>query len=266
MTAIETQDLTVSLGSRIVLRGVSLAVERGTMVGLIGPNGAGKTTMLRALAGVQPVESGQVLVGGTAVEVMSRAARARAVSYLPQGANVHWPLAAERVVALGRLLHLHAWGRYGTDDHDAVRRVLDDVDAVRFAERPVTSLSTGERARVLLARALAGDPQVLLADEPVAALDPSHQLDVLDLLRRRCADGLSVLVVLHDLTLAARYCDALVLLVDGAARHHGAPGAVLTTDILRDAYGIEGSLKVTEGVPYVIARKTITRGGGEPVR
>ena len=258
MTTLAVENVSVFLAGRPVLSGASLRAESGTLVGLIGPNGAGKTTLLRAIAGLEATIGGRVDLGDRPMDSLDRAARARSIAYLPQGATVHWPLTVERVVALGRLPHLHAWGSYGPADRAVVQRALEAADAAAFADRPVTALSTGERARVLLARALASEPAVLLADEPVAALDPSHQLDVLELLRRRCAEGLTAVVVLHDLSLAARYCDALTLLVDGSVRQHGSPVEVLAPETLRTAYGIDGAVHETDGVRSVLVRRTLT--------
>lgn len=256
--SISAQDVSVRLAGRLVLRQAGLEAPTGALIGLVGPNGAGKTTLLRTLAGLQPIEGGSIEIGGRPLEAFDRRALARAVAYLPQGARVHWPLTAERVVALGRMPHLHAWSRYDAADRQAVSAALDAVDAGDFAARSVTALSTGERARVLLARVLAGEPAVLLADEPVAALDPSHQLLVLDLLRARCSAGLTAVVVLHDLTLAARYCDRLTLLTEGRTLIEGTPETVLTPDVLRDAYGIDADLRFADGIPQLVARGRVT--------
>lgn len=257
MTALEARGVSVRLGRREVLAGAHFCAREGSLVGLIGPNGAGKTTLLRTMAGVQPIDRGEIFVRDRPLSRYERTALARLVGYLPQGATVHWPLTAERVVALGRMPHLHPWGRYDPADRTAVTRALDAVDAGQFAQRPVTDLSTGERARVLLARALAGDPAVLLADEPVAALDPSHQMMVLELLKARCAEGLTAVVVLHDLTLAARYCDQISLLLDGRLYVEGPPETVLTPGTLKHAYGIDGGLHDADGLPMMVVRRRV---------
>ena len=262
MTALEAREITVRLGRREVLSGAHFRVHEGSLVGLIGPNGAGKTTLLRTMAGIQPIDRGEIFVKDRPLSGYDRTALARLVGYLPQGATVHWPLTAERVVALGRMPHLHPWGRSDPTDQAAVARALDAVDAGQFAQRPVTELSTGERARVLLARALAGDPAVLLADEPVAALDPSHQMMVLELLKARCVEGLTAVVVLHDLTLAARYCDQISLLLDGRLYAEGSPEMVLAPGTLKHAYGIDGGLQDADGVPMMVVRARVLVDGG----
>jgi len=236
---LEADQVGVDFRTNTALGQVSLRLSAGEMVGLIGPNGAGKTTFLRALVGLQSPTRGKVIFQGGDIALANRKVIARAISYLPSGAPCHWPLSVRRVVALGRLPHLTS--REGATAHDAaiIDQVMAQADVVAFADRQVTTLSSGERMRVMVARALAQSPKVLLADEPVAALDPYHQLRVMDLLARLAHGGSGVLAVMHDLSLAARFCDRLVLLVDGAIVAQGSPDQVLTPDRLREAYGVD---------------------------
>jgi iron complex transport system ATP-binding protein len=228
---IAVENIVMRLGRRTVLDGVSLAVNDGEMVGLIGPNASGKTTLMRVLAGLIVPDS------GTATPPLTPAERARSVAYLEQGAQVHWPLAVRRLVALGRLPHLGPFQRPSEADARAIDAALAETDVAALANRPVTELSSGELARVHLARALATAPRVLLADEPVASLDPNHALQVMELLRAQAARG-AVVVVLHDLTLAARFCDRLVLLDRGKVVADGAPMTVLTPETVARIYGV----------------------------
>lgn len=235
---IETRDLTVRLGGAPRVDRVSLSLEPGALIGLIGPNGAGKTTLFRALAGLLPPDEGTVRYDGLSLAETGRRALARKLAYLEQSSESHWPLRADHVVALGRLPH-RRFGRAALrSDAEAVDRAIRAADAERFRDRPMYALSGGERARILLARAFAVEGEWLLADEPVAALDPSHQLGVMETLRRASRSGMGVVVVLHDLTLASRFCDRLVLMKAGCVIGDGAPRDVLTDEAAERAYGI----------------------------
>ena len=248
---IEAQDIAVELGGRRVLDGISLAVPRGQLVAVLGPNGAGKTTLLRALAGLLPYQ-GRVSIAGQDLARISPMERARAVAYLPQGHQADWPLAARDVVAIGRMPHGGGPGHLGARDAAAVDGALAAADARHLADRPVTGLSGGERARVMLARALAVQAPVLLADEPVAALDPGHQLAVMDLLRQAAAGGGTVVACLHDLTMAARFADRVVVVVRGRLKADGPAADVLGTDLLRRVFDIEAVRIEHDGQPVIV--------------
>jgi len=243
MSGLETRNLTVSLGGRVVLDDVSLNVAGGCLTGLIGPNGAGKSTLSRALAGLLPGR-GRVLLDGAPIERTSRLERARKVAYLPQERDVHWPLTVRELVALGRL----PWGDGRSPaDREAVARAMRLADLEALAERRATELSGGERARALLARALATETPILLADEPVAALDPEHQLRVMELLRRHAEAGAAVVVVMHDLFAAARFCGRAILLDQGRVIADGEPDEVLDPENLRRRYHIEAIYPERDG-------------------
>lgn len=252
MSSLAARNIHVSLGGRRILDRVDLAVGPGEVVGLLGPNGAGKSTLLRVLAGVLAPGSGSVLLDGAPVGSISRGRLARRVAYLPQGAECHWPMAVEQVVALGRLPHRRPFAPMGEQDWASVTRAMETTDVAQFRGRSVGALSMGERARVLLARAVAGEPRILLADEPVAGLDPAHQLEVMAMLERMAADGAGVIVVLHDLTLAARHCTRLALLGDGRLVANGDAGTVLSTEHLRDCFGVRALVGESPEGRYVI--------------
>jgi iron complex transport system ATP-binding protein len=266
MTAIDAKNISVKFGAAQILYDVVLAVETGRFVGLIGPNGSGKTTLLRSLAGLQRLAGGGVSIDGRLLTEMTDAARARKMSYMPQGTEVHWPLVVGRLVALGRIPTLNTWRGARGPDQDAVVQALRAVDALHLTDRVVSNLSTGERARVLLARALASNPGILLADEPVASLDLNHQLLVLDVIRDLCSQGMTAVVVFHNLSLAARYCSHLVLLHEGRVFAEGPPTDVLVPNNLRDAYGVDAVLSNDLGVPQVVSFARLDpagdRGGG----
>lgn len=255
---IEARDIAVRLGGATILDGVDIGISPGEFVGLIGPNGAGKTTLLTVLARLRMPDGGQLLYDDSPAGALGRTALARRLAYLAQGTQVDWPLAAEDVVALGRLPHA---GRFGPADSAADRRAVEAAmaaaDIAHFADRPVTTLSGGERMRVLLARALAVEAEILLADEPVAALDPYHQLKVMELLAGAARAGLGVVAVLHDLTLASRFCDRLVLLDGGRVKADGAPGEVLTDAEIGSAYGVASLFGAHDGTRYVLPWRRI---------
>ena len=238
MALLTTSDLTISFGSKPVVDGVSLAIERGELVGLIGPNGAGKTTLLRALVSLVEPDRGVVQLDGAMISELSGRRRARALAYLAQSPAVHWPLAVRRLVALGRLPHLEPWQAPGADDEAAIDAALAATDIVDLQSRTLGTLSGGERRLAILARALAVGADLLLADEPVAALDPGHQLQVMELLKELTRGAHAAIVVLHDLTLAGRFCDRLILLHAGRIYAEGRPDDVLNDANLAEVYGV----------------------------
>jgi iron complex transport system ATP-binding protein len=232
------QGLGVKLTGRVVLTDVSLALASGHLVALVGPNGAGKTTLLRALAGLV-TSSGTVHVSGDALSSLSLRERARRFGYLPQGHIVYWPLPARDIVALGRYPHgATDPARLTAKDAEAVRRAMRATDVMEFSERRVTELSGGERSRVALARVLAVEAPVILADEPTASLDPRHQIDVMKNLRTAADDGTLVIVVTHDLGLAARFADTVLVLSDGRLVSQGAPAEALSEQIVAQVFRI----------------------------
>jgi iron complex transport system ATP-binding protein len=232
------QGLSVTLAGRLVLKDVSLALSSGHLVALVGPNGAGKTTLLRALAGLVPSE-GAIDVGGAALSSLSLRERARRFAYLPQGHIVHWPLPARDIVALGRFPHgATDPARLTPKDTEAVLRAMQATDTIEFSARRVTELSGGERSRVALARVLAVEAPVILADEPTASLDPRHQFDVMKSLRAAADKGVLVIVVTHDLGLAARFADTVLVLSEGRLVSQGAPAQALSEQIMGDVFRI----------------------------
>jgi iron complex transport system ATP-binding protein len=239
MTAFLTaQGVSVNLAGRLVLRDVSLALSPGHLVALVGPNGAGKTTLLRALAGLVPA-TGAIHVGGDALSSLSLPERARRFAYLPQGHLVHWPLPARDIVALGRYPHgATDPARLTPRDAEAVLRAMRATDVVELRARRVTELSGGERSRVALARVFAVEAPVILADEPTSSLDPRHQIEVMKTLRAAADQGTLVIVVTHDLVLAARFADIVLVLSDGRLVSQGAPAEALSEQVMGDVFRI----------------------------
>lgn len=228
----------VSLGGRAVLQDISLSLSTGHLVALVGPNGAGKTTLLRALAGLIPA-SGEIEIGGRALASLSLRERAKRFAYLPQGHIVHWPLASRDIVALGRYPHgATDPARLSPRDAEAVARAMQAADVVQFADRRAAELSGGERSRVALARVLATEAPVILADEPTSSLDPRHQLDVMQTLRKAADSGVLVIVVTHDLGLAARFADRVLVMSAGRLVSQGKPVEALSEQVLADVFRV----------------------------
>ncbi|MFZ5705380.1 MAG: ABC transporter ATP-binding protein [Pseudomonadota bacterium] len=252
MVKIQIEAASVSIGRRAVLQDVSATFEGGSLIGIIGPNGAGKSTLARAILGLLPVASGHIRIDDRDVATMDRPTLARTIAYLSQGQTLHWPLSVERLVALGRLPYLAPLSRLLPDDAAAIDRAIQLADVGELRQRIATELSGGERARALLARALAVEAPALVVDEPLASLDPGHQLEVMDLLKRQAGSGTLVVAILHDLTLAARYCDRLLLLGQGHLIADGTPADVLTEDRLASVYGITASIDRTSANPVII--------------
>jgi iron complex transport system ATP-binding protein len=239
MTAmLELEGVGVTLSQRAIVTDISLHLPAGQLVALLGPNGAGKTTLLKAMAGLIPA-LGHVRIAGRALTTIDRRERARRMGYLPQGHQVHWPLTARDVVALGRLPHgLADPARMGADHAAFVDAAMARTDTTRFGDQPVTTLSGGERARVMLARVLAGQPDILLADEPTASLDPRYQISVMQDLKAESRRGALVIAVTHDIALASRLADHIVLLHQGRVVAEGTPADVLDDARLAAVYGV----------------------------
>ena len=242
--------LNVWLGRRQVIHDAALQVRGGEFVTVVGPNGAGKTTLLRAIAGLT-ASRGEIIVGGDQVSRLSIAERARRVAYLPQGQVFHWPLSVQDIVGLGRLPR-GAGATLSAADRTAVEKAMELTGVAGYARRPVTTLSGGERARVAVARVLATETPLILADEPTVALDPRYQLVVLDILRRHADAGGAVVAVLHDLGLAARRANRIVVLDGGRIVADGPPRDVLTKKRLAETFGVNAQIVTLLDAPVVI--------------
>jgi len=237
VTELSVHDLSVELGGRPIVRNVSLRFSPGGIIGLIGPNGAGKSTLLRAALGLIPPR-GDITYDGVPLAGIDRRAFARLASYLPQDREIAWPLSVETVVALGRTPHLSPLSGLGPRDLAEIETAMALTDVSHLRGRIVSTLSGGERARVLMARVLAQSAPVLIADEPVAGLDPGHQIALLETLDALSAAGRTIIVSLHEIALAARWCRRLVLLDKGRVVADGTPAEVLTAEHFARVYGV----------------------------
>ena len=236
--AILCQDLHVSAGRRKVLRGVDATFRPGQLSAVIGPNGAGKSTFARTLLGIRQPSRGRLELGGQPLGTYPRTVLARLVSFIPQDTQIDFSFRVEDVVLMGRYPHLDALEPERPVDLQIVAAALAELHLTALAGRDVTTLSVGERQLAVIARALATRAPVLIADEPVASLDIGHRYRVLELLRRRATAGHTVVVVLHDLELALRFADTVVLIDDGHTAAAGPPSEVLASQALEQAFGI----------------------------
>lgn len=243
MTLLTVEAMNVSRRGQPVLRDVSLHVAEGELIGLIGPNGAGKTTLMRAVLGLLPHS------GLSSLARLSPRDRGRHVAWMPQSREIAWPVSVETLVTLGRIPHLAPGQRIAETDRAAIDRALTRMELQHFRQRPATALSGGEQARVLIARALAQETPLLMADEPTAGLDPAHQISTMRAFAALAAEGRAVIVSLHDLGLAVRHCSRLVVIDGGRIVADGPPLAVLTPDRLRASFGISAWVQNTDQGP-----------------
>jgi iron complex transport system ATP-binding protein len=232
--------VTCGYGSSAVLSDATLQVSKGELLGIVGPNGSGKSTLLKAMSRVLPPRHGQVLLQEEDIYKMRPARVARRLAVVPQEAGLDFPFTVEDIVMMGRIPHLKRFQREGPRDREIVQEAMRRTNTLDLAQRLVTELSGGEKQRVLIARALAQEPQVLFLDEPTSSLDLNHQIEIMELLNKlRFAEGLTAVMVVHDLNLASQYCDKLLVLKNGRIYTAGPPAEVLTEELIREVYGCE---------------------------
>ena len=229
------------------LDGVDIVIRPGEVSGIIGPNGAGKTTLLKMLAGLIKPASGNIEIDNMPLFDISGSQRAIRIAYLEQHSFVHWPLSVRQLIELGRFVHRHNPNNSPAVDKQVVDNVIEQVGLNDLVDRQFNTLSGGERARVIIARALSVQAFYLLVDEPIASLDLNFQLEVMNLLSQQATNNMAVCVILHDLNLAAAYCDNLYLLDQGKLIRHGTVEQVITPDIIKSTFGINANVSKRQG-------------------
>jgi iron complex transport system ATP-binding protein len=235
MTMLTAENISVTRGGKTILCDVSLQAHAGEFIAVLGPNGAGKSTLLSVLAGLAKPQAGRVLLDAHPLTTLSHARLARLRAYLPQNPRLEWPISVERLVALGLTPKLPATGGLPEAFAPAIRKALADCDLLDKKDQAATTLSGGEFARAMLARAIVGEPKILIVDEPITGLDPRHAMACMTLLSRFASGGTLVIASLHDLTLAARYCSRVVVLVD---RQVVGDTDSLTEELIHRAFGV----------------------------
>lgn len=251
MTELVAANLSVTAGNAKLLDNTSLTLRPGELIAVLGPNGAGKTTLLRAMLGLVDVSGGSTMIDDREMASLAPDERARKISYLPQRRPLAWPNRVVDIVALGRFAHGAALGRLSRKDAKAVDYAIDACQLRELAHRNADSLSGGELARVHFARALAARTPLLIADEPVAALDPRHQLRIAVLIREFVDAGGGALVVLHEVALAARFADRLVWMSCGKIIADGSPRDTVSADLMQQVYGVRAHVEFDEHGPDI---------------
>jgi iron complex transport system ATP-binding protein len=241
--AIQSRNLSFAYKNRGVLHGISMSVAKGEMLGILGPNGSGKTTLLKVLSGILH-GSGEVTLNGQKIERIGRRRLSKLFAVVPQENKVNFPFTVAEIVMMGRACYHSAFSLESKEDLDVARASMELTDSVQLSDRYLHELSGGEKQRVMIARALAQQPEILLLDEPSAFLDLKHQVQVFELLRRLNSErGLTIVAALHDLNLAALFFPRLVMLRRGEIYRDGAPPEVLTEKTIEEVYGIRVRVK-----------------------
>lgn len=251
---LQGNNISLSINGRDILSNVDITCNKGELIGLIGPNGAGKTSLLKILANINTEYTGDVCIDQKNINQLNDKQLAQSLAYLEQGAPAYWPLQVKRLVELGRLPYLAPWQRLSAADDKIVTRAMQQAEIEHLSDRVINTLSGGERLRALIARIFATDPTIILADEPTASLDPYHQLHIMELIKKHCSDGGSAMVVMHDLNLAAKFCDRLILLNQGSLMSNGKPYDVLQSEALKQAYGIDTKVIINDSELIILTK------------
>jgi len=252
---IHAKSIGLTINNKLILNQIDIHLKPGEIVGLIGPNGAGKSSLLNVLAGIEKYNTGDYELLGQCFHHYKRKQLASILGYLPQEAQTHWPLTAKRIIELGRIPYQGINQKLKPEDQQAIDAAIKQTDTEHFLDRNINTLSGGERMRVLLARMFASQTDIVLADEPIAALDPYHQMQIMELLQRHAHQGGAVLVTLHDLNHAAFYCDRLVLIDQGEVVGEGSMQSLLETGILERVYNIDVDIFSNEQRTVIAAKK-----------
>jgi len=254
---IKIKDVRFSYGSKEILRGVDVHIQKGKLTGILGPNGCGKSTLLKNMLGYLKKDSGEIYVGNKELGEFNQRELAKRVALVPQKSSLSSSMKVEEFVLMGRLPHLSSnWSGYSREDKNISEKNLEELELKEFKERGALSLSGGEFQRVLLARALTQEPEILLLDEPTSAMDLNHAVELMSKVKRLVkGKNLTSITVVHDLNLASMFCDELILLKDGVVAYKGTPKEVLTVEILKEVYNLECHIvKGEDEKPYIIPK------------
>ncbi|MFA4836424.1 MAG: ABC transporter ATP-binding protein [Dehalococcoidia bacterium] len=237
---LQIENVKLGYGKSTILQNISLSVQCGEMLGIIGPNGSGKSTLIKGICCLLTPKDGRVLIDGQDVAHISRAELARLVAVVPQTPNLPDTYTAFEIVLMGRTPHLGMLRFEGPRDFDIAWRAMEMTGTQPIAERRMHEISGGEKQRLIVARALAQEPKLILLDEPTAHLDIKYQIETLDFIRKLCREqNMTAVTVLHDLNLAAQYCDRLALIYEGKIHTEGSPQEVITAQNIKEVYGAE---------------------------
>ncbi|MYM58062.1 Fe(3+) dicitrate ABC transporter ATP-binding protein FecE [Vibrio sp. OCN044] len=239
---LETKNLSVAYGKQTIIANLSVSIPKGKITALVGPNGCGKSTLLKTLVRINKAKSGEVLLEGKTLSSYGDKALARSLSLLPQILVSPEGITVRKLVEYGRSPYVSHWGRLAQDDKDIVEQAMRDTGVLEFADKPVDSLSGGQRQRAWIAMVVAQDTDVVMFDEPTTYLDMSHQVELMKLIQQMNAKGKTVVVVLHDLNQACRYCDHLVVLKQGEIVEQGSPDEVMTRTLLNDVFDLKANV------------------------
>ena len=255
MKILDIENISLNFRDKSVLYDVSFSVEKGEFFVIVGPNGAGKTSLLKVLSGLQKVHQGSLTIKDKNISKYRRRNLSQIMAIVPQQIEVGFPFTVADTVIMGRTPHLGILGMEGDEDHDIAREAMEFTEVAHLADRKLYQLSGGELQRVIIARAICQQPEIILLDEPTTALDPAHQIKIMDLMEKfRREQGITIVMVSHDLNLASMYGDRLLLLKDGRVVKTGDPGSVLDRELLEESYGCK--MRVDESPLGQVARIT----------
>lgn len=257
MILAKAKDLNIFYDKNHVLKNVSFDVGPGEIVGVIGPNGAGKTTILKAFAKLIQPTTGSLEILGKYLSEIRNEDSSKIIAYLPQNHAIYWSLSVERVIALGRIPHLMPWQKSDSQDKDIIYKSMKMTDTDALRNRDINALSGGEQTLVMIARVLAQQTPLILADEPMQGLDPNHQIKIMELFKKIAGENKGIIIVMHDLSLAARFCDKLILLNEGHVLDSGPPRKVLSPENLKDAFRIEARFQYDKKDLFLIPWKCV---------
>jgi iron complex transport system ATP-binding protein len=257
MDSIRLENVSLNVEGASLLSEISMTLHRNELIALVGPNGAGKTTLLRCALGILSPTSGVAMIAGDNATDMSPVERARKLAYLPQLRPLSWPIRVKDIIALGRYAYGAPISNLKGEDAIAVKQAISDCELEHLSERNADTLSGGELARVHCARAFATQAPFLIADEPIVSLDPKHQLSILKLIRSFVDNGGGAMIVLHDISLAARFCDRVIWMKNGRIAADGSPIETVTSEKMADIFDVNASVTSTEGYPALTLESVV---------